>query len=66
MAEEKTEQETAPPTITAEQIGAWRLQRVDQCAAAIQEATERFNCQLVAVSRIADGRIVADVQLVAK
>lgn len=65
MGDEIVKQESAP-AITDEQIEAWRRGRVEQCAAAIQEATERFNCQLVAVARVADGRIVADVQLVAK
>lgn len=52
--------------ITPEQIAAYRQQRVKQCGEKLAELLREYNCDLVAVSQIVDGKIIAVIQLVSK
>lgn len=52
--------------ITPEQIAAYRQQRVKQCGERLAELLREYNCDLVAVPQVAEGKIVAVIQLVSK
>lgn len=52
--------------ITPEQIAAFRQQRVKQCGEKLAELLREYNCDMIAVSQIVDGKIVAVIQLVSK
>ena len=52
--------------ITPEQIAAFRQQRVNQCGEKLAELLAEYNCDLVAVPQVIEGKIVAVIQLVSK
>lgn len=48
-------------------VKAEQVERVQACAAAIAEILEKYGCELGAVVKVsADGRLVGEVQLLAK
>lgn len=52
------------PTITKEQIEAYKMQRVKECQVAIERLLEEYECELSAVAQITpDGRIVTSIGL---
>lgn len=62
---------TDQPTITAEQIAAYREEQARRCLSRIQAILRDENCELLAVPQlVADGvggwRIVADVKILPK
>lgn len=55
------------PTITKEQIEAWRKQRLEACMQQIKAILQEYDCALLAVPQITDdGRITAVVRVEAK
>lgn len=52
--------------ITPEQIAAFRQQRVKQCGERLAALLQEYNCDLVAVPQVVEGKIVAVIQLVSK
>lgn len=64
---EKIEQNgTAPQAIDQAQIDAYRKEQRRKCGEAIAQVVAEFDCALVANPIIADGRIVAEIQIVNK
>jgi len=64
----EVDKQPAPmPAITKEAIEAFKRQRAIECGEKLQALLDEYDCSLVAMPQFtADGRIVAQVQLVAK
>jgi hypothetical protein len=52
--------------ITKEQIAQWKQARIKECGEKINAILSEYECALVAVPRLDNGVIVADIQLVSK
>ncbi len=52
--------------ITPEQISAYRQQRVKQCGEKLATLLQEYNCDLVAIPQVVEGKIIAVIQLVSK